>query len=142
MRAVRAAKPNIGLDRPRVIRSPSLSEFRAYAEAFPLLLPFERLGPDPVLDLMAFAELAHGHQTLEARTALEAGRLARAWQDAIGYLIRWSLTNPRSTNLPSPSARKAVKILRRALDLALGWSSLDTALGSVPLGRTGFESEA
>lgn len=69
----------------------TLSELSRFLVEYPRTLPvWKELGEDrSLLALLAEAELASAQGVREASSEEELWPVGRAWQDAIGVLIRW-----------------------------------------------------
>lgn len=96
---------------------------------------------DAVELLLRCAEVWHAVTLSSARVIELVPRLTRALQDAEGVLIRWGTNRPRTPGRhPHSLSTKHLNAARDAIDLALDWPSLETALICAENGFRGFES--
>lgn len=128
----------------KAVPSPSFEEFERYAQATPGRLPVWSYAGDVLDMLLRVSELQHSARLKAEKDPAFIPRYERATQDAQGVLIRWALdleaAPPRKTRSAAGPSRRDLRLAAEAVEFALRWSQLTTALIAVPAGHQGFES--
>jgi hypothetical protein len=128
----------------KAVPSPSFEEFGKYVHATPGRLPVWSYSGDVLDLLLRVSELQHSARVKAEQNPAFLPRYERGTQDAQGVLIRWALDQggspPREEGPQAGLSRRDMKMAAEAVDLALRWPQLDTALVAVSAGQQGFES--
>ena len=129
----------------RAVDSPTLGQFRAYADSAPSRLRLWGFPGDELEMVLRTSHVAHAATVKRAHDPHLVPRLSRSEQDAEGALIRWCLARERSRedshDLAEGPSRAHMAWAREAIDLAKSWAPLETALILAEHEHKGFESK-
>jgi hypothetical protein len=128
----------------KAVPSPSFEEFEGYAQATSGRLGVWSYSGDVLDVLLRVSELQHSARVKAEQNPSLLPRYERGTQDAQGVLIRWALDQagrpPGKGEAQAGPSKRELRMAAEAVDLALRWSQLDTALVAVSAGHQGFES--
>lgn len=128
-----------------VVDSPTLEQFRAYADAAHTRLRIWGFPGDALELVLRMSHVAHSAIIKLQRVPDLIPRLTRAAQDSEGVLVRWcaererTAENHRRSNVEP--TRSHLAWAKEAIDLAMSWAPLESALILAEQGHQGFESQ-
>lgn len=125
----------------KAVPSPSFEEFGGYAQATSGRLGVWSYSGDVLDVLLRVSELQHSARVKAEQNPSLLPRYERGTQDAQGVLIRWALDQagrpPGKGEAQAGPSKRELRMAAEAVDLALRWSQLDTALVAVSAGHQG-----